>query len=67
MLFTFGIILLSFFAIESKKTSLNRFDSENTLCLRGILAVLIVSAHVAQHIDRLGFTPPQFLIMAYFI
>lgn len=68
MLLTFGIIiLLSILAIQSKKASLNKFDSENTLCLRGFLAIMIVLAHIAQHIDNMDFTPPQFYSMAYFI
>lgn len=60
MLLTFGIIiLLSILAIQSKKASLNKFDSENTLCLRGFLAIMIVLAHIAQHIDNMDFTPPN--------
>lgn len=40
------------------KGSVNQFDSANTMSLRGILAVMIVIAHIVQNIDIQRFTPP---------
>ena len=59
------IVILTIYSIYIGKDKLNEFDNNNTCCLRGILALMIVASHISQYLDTAQFTPPTLLRVTY--
>lgn len=57
MLFVLFICLVGYLLIFINRiTYTSPFNVKNTLCLRGLLAIMIVVAHLSQYVDSQGLT-----------